>query len=196
MGASASVFQIGHFTHSLVLTGFPPVTASTVVSPVPALPKTGRWRVSMAPAVPAEALTMNPLLVKSFFFMTETPVDRLCQLNGFGRRHEAALPEVENTGLTPGEKVVHLYVTDVEASVPVPIRSLQGLKRVFLDPGERQSVSFTLTPQQLSVIDGERQCVVEPGVFEISVGGKQPGFSGVADASTTGYVTGRFEVTG
>jgi beta-glucosidase len=104
--------------------------------------------------------------------------------------------EVENTGSTPGEEVVQLYVTDVEASVPVPIRSLQGFKRVFLEPGERQSVSFTLTPQQLSVIDTEWQRVVEPGVFEISVGGKQPGFSGVADASTTDVVTGRLEVIG
>jgi beta-glucosidase len=104
--------------------------------------------------------------------------------------------EVENTGSTPGEEVVQLYVTDVEASVPVPIRSLQGFKRVFLEPGERQSVSFTLTRQQLSVIDTDWQRVVEPGVFEISVGGKQPGFSGVADASTTDVVTGRLEVIG
>jgi beta-glucosidase len=104
--------------------------------------------------------------------------------------------EVENTGSTPGEEVVQLYVTDVEASVPVPIRSLRGFKRVFLEPGERQSVSFTLTPRQLSLIDTEWQRVVEPGVFEISVGGKQPGFSGVADASTTDVVTGRLEVIG
>jgi hypothetical protein len=84
MGASASAFQMGHLTHSLVLTGFPPSRASAVVSPVPEFPKTGRWLVSMAPAVPAEALTMNLLLVKLFFFMPETPVDRLCQPNGFG----------------------------------------------------------------------------------------------------------------
>jgi beta-glucosidase len=38
--------------------------------------------------------------------------------------------------------------------------------------------------------------VVEPGWFELSVGGKQPGFSGVADATTTEVVKGRFEVLG
>jgi beta-glucosidase len=35
---------------------------------------------------------------------------------------------------------------------------------------------------------------LEPGAFLVSVGGKQPGFSGAADARTTGLVTGRFVV--
>jgi beta-glucosidase len=104
--------------------------------------------------------------------------------------------EVENTGRVAGEEVVQLYITDLEASAPVPIRSLQGVERIFLRPGERRTVSFTLTPRQLSLIDVEWERVVEPGLFEVSVGGKQPGFSGLADAATTGVVTGRFEVVG
>jgi len=36
----------------------------------------------------------------------------------------------------------------------------------------------------------------DPGEFEITVGGKQPGFSGTADAKTTGVVSGRIRVTG
>jgi beta-glucosidase len=103
---------------------------------------------------------------------------------------------VENTGPIAGEEVVQLYVTDVAASVPVARRSLQGFQRVFLRPGERKSVSFTLTPRQISLIDAEWQRAVEPGVFEISLGGKQPGFSGSADAATTGVVSSRFEVIG
>jgi len=103
---------------------------------------------------------------------------------------------VENTGAVAGEEVVQLYVTDVDASAPVPIRSLQGFQRVFLGPGEQKTVSFTLTPRQISLIDAEWQRVVEPGIFEVSVGGKQPGFSGIADAATTAVVTGRFEVVG
>ncbi len=104
--------------------------------------------------------------------------------------------EVENVGPVAGEEVVQLYVTDLEASAPVPIRSLQGLERVFLRPGERQTVSFTLTPRQLSLIDPEWERVLEPGEFEVTVGGKQPGFSGLADAATTGVVTGGFRVVG
>ena len=104
--------------------------------------------------------------------------------------------DVENTGDADGEEVVQLYVTDVEASVPVPIRSLQGVERIFLSAGERKKVSFTLTPGQISLIDSDWDRVVEPGVFQVSVGGKQPGFSGAADAATTEVVSGRFEVVG
>jgi beta-glucosidase len=78
----------------------------------------------------------------------------------------------------------------------VPLRSLAGVSRITLRPGEKQTVSFTLTPEQLSVIDDGGRRVVEPGEFIIAVGGKQPGFKGRADAQTTGVVSGRFAVTG
>jgi beta-glucosidase len=102
--------------------------------------------------------------------------------------------DVRNTGARAGDEVVQLYVTDVEATVPVPLRSLQGFQRVTLQPGERRTVTFTLAPHQLSVVHDDGRRVVEPGVFEIAVGGKQPGFEGAADARTTRVVVGRFEV--
>jgi beta-glucosidase len=40
--------------------------------------------------------------------------------------------EVQNTGERAGDEVVQVYITDVAASVPVAIRSLAGVKRVFL----------------------------------------------------------------
>jgi beta-glucosidase len=103
---------------------------------------------------------------------------------------------VENTGSVSGEEVVQLYLTDLEASVPVPIRSLVGVQRIFLQPGERRRLTFTLTARQLSLIDMQMERIVEPGLFELSVGGRQPGFDGVADAPTTTMVAGRFEVLG
>ncbi len=104
--------------------------------------------------------------------------------------------EVKNSGGQAGDEVVQLYVTDVAASVPVPIRSLAGVKRVFLKPGEKQKISFPLTREQMSIIDDKGQRVIEPGEFLVSVGGKQPGFKGGTDASTTSVVTSRFVVTG
>jgi len=104
--------------------------------------------------------------------------------------------EVRNTGTVAGEEVVQLYLTDLEASAPVPIRSLQGVQRILLQPGQSRTLVFTLTPRQLSMIDPSWERVVEPGLFEVSVGGKQPGFTGTADAATTGVVTGRFQVVG
>jgi len=101
---------------------------------------------------------------------------------------------VENTGSITGEEVVQLYLTDLDASAPVPIRSLAGIQRVFLQPGEQKRISFTISARQLSLIDAQNQRAVEPGLFEISLGGKQPGFSGTADASTTDVVMGKFKV--
>jgi beta-glucosidase len=68
--------------------------------------------------------------------------------------------------------------------------------RLSLKPGESRRVSFTITPEQLSVIDDQGRRVVRPGEFLVTVGGKQPGFKGHADAATTGVVSGRFVVTG
>jgi beta-glucosidase len=57
-------------------------------------------------------------------------------------------------------------------------------------------VEFTLAPRQLSMINAQNNRVIEPGWFTVSAGGKQPGFTGNADASTTEVVTGRFRVKG
>ena len=54
--------------------------------------------------------------------------------------------------------------------------------RVSLKPGEKRTVSFTLAPEQLSVIDDGGRRVIEPGKFIITIGGKQPGFKGHTDA--------------
>ncbi len=102
--------------------------------------------------------------------------------------------DIQNVGEMAGDEVVQLYLSDVEASVPVPIRSLKGFERIYLRPGEKKSIEFVLTAKELSLIDKEFKRVVEPGIFEVSVGGKQPGFSGSADAWTTEVLTGRFEV--
>jgi beta-glucosidase len=82
--------------------------------------------------------------------------------------------DVENTGERAGDEVVQLYVSDVAASVPVPIRQLQGFRRIHLAPGKKETVSFALTPHQFSLIDDAGRQVVEPGEFQIAVGGRQP----------------------
>ena len=103
---------------------------------------------------------------------------------------------VTNTGTRAGDEVVQLYVTDREASAPVPVRKLAGFRRVHLEAGEARRVTLTIDPKDLSLITDDTRRVIEPGVFDLSVGGKQPGFSGTADAATTGVVPGHFTVTG
>ena len=104
--------------------------------------------------------------------------------------------KVENSGTREGNEVVQLYLTDIDASVRVPIRSLAGVERVHLKPGERRVIQFTIEPRQLAVITSDGRTVVEPGDFKLTIGGKQPGFTGTADAGTTSFIEGRFSVTG
>ncbi len=101
---------------------------------------------------------------------------------------------VTNTSKRDGDEVVQLYITDSESKFPVPIRSLAGVKRVFLKAGEKQMVSFEIKPEQMSVFDDDGKRLIEPGSFVVTVGGKQPGFTGSADAKSTSVVSGSFAV--
>jgi beta-glucosidase len=104
--------------------------------------------------------------------------------------------DVTNVSKIAGDEVVQLYLSDTNASVPVPIRNLVGVERINLKAGEKRSVTFTINPRQMSVILDNGKRVIEPGDFAVSVGGKQPDFSGSADAKTTGVVKGNFKVNG
>lgn len=104
--------------------------------------------------------------------------------------------DVQNIGGKDGDEVVQLYLTDVTATAPVPIRSLRGIQRIFLLAGEKKRVSFTLTPRDLTLIDNRSKRILEPGEFRISVGGKQPSITNRAAASMTEIVSGSFVVTG
>ncbi len=101
---------------------------------------------------------------------------------------------VENAGTRAGDEVVQLYLRDIAASVPVPLRSLVAFQRVSLAPGEKREVTLTVTPRQLSVLTDDGRAVVEPGIFQLWVGGKQPDQRGLADAATTGVLTAQIEV--
>jgi beta-glucosidase len=85
--------------------------------------------------------------------------------------------DVTNTGDREGDEVVQLYLTDVAASAPVPIRTLVGFDRISLRRGEKRTVTFTITARQMSLIDGRGKRVIEPGEFLVSVGGLRLRFS-------------------
>lgn len=95
---------------------------------------------------------------------------------------------VTNVGERAGDEVVQLYVSDLEASGPTPVRHLEGFRRIHLAPGESRQVVFPLAFNQLALITSTGERVLEPGWFEISVGGGQPGYS-------PNVVTTRFELT-
>jgi len=104
--------------------------------------------------------------------------------------------EVRNAGVMAADEVVQLYVTDHEASGPVPRRALKGFERVSLRPGEKRVVRFSLDERALSLVGADGRRIVEPGRFTIAVGGKQPGLRGTADAATTMVLAADIELTG
>jgi beta-glucosidase len=104
--------------------------------------------------------------------------------------------KVTNTGKVSGDEVVELYLTQEKASTPRPIRQLEGFTRVSLNPGESKIVELKLDPRQFSIINNKSKRVIEPGYFDISVGGKQPGFKGYLDPQFTQVLTGRIRLTG
>jgi beta-glucosidase len=78
--------------------------------------------------------------------------------------------DVTNTGARAGDEVVQLYVHDLVSSVTTPVKALRGFERVTLAPGQKTTVTFTLGPDALSLVDRAMRRVVEPGRFEIMVG--------------------------
>lgn len=81
---------------------------------------------------------------------------------------------VKNTGAYTSEETVQLYLRDIEASVDVPRWQLSKIKKARLKPGEQEEISFFLLPQEMALIDDEGRCILEPGIFEVYVGGSQP----------------------
>jgi beta-glucosidase len=82
--------------------------------------------------------------------------------------------QVENSGQRLGDEVVQLYLKDAGTSLPVPRLQLQGFTRVRLAPGEKRTVRFTLTAEQMSFAGEDGEWLLEPGVFRVWVGGRQP----------------------
>lgn len=77
---------------------------------------------------------------------------------------------VNNVGDREGDAVVELFVSDLEASIPVPIKELRGFERVPMKAGESKTVEFTLSPDDISLLDEDLSPVVEAGIFEVMIG--------------------------
>ncbi len=78
--------------------------------------------------------------------------------------------KVSNTGQRDGEEVVQLYITDEYSSVTLPVKQLRNFVRVHLKKGESRDVCFSITPDDLALLDEKMQKVVEPGQFKVGVG--------------------------
>ena len=79
--------------------------------------------------------------------------------------------DVRNTGGRKGDEVVQLYIRDEVSAATRPVKELRGFQRVTLEPGETRTVSFEVGPEHLSYHGPDMKRVVEPGQFQLMVGG-------------------------
>jgi beta-glucosidase len=78
--------------------------------------------------------------------------------------------DVENVGRHAGVETAQLYLHERFAPVSTPVEQLRGFQRVGLNPGEKKTVTFTLAPQDLMLLDQDMHWVVVPGTFDIMIG--------------------------
>lgn len=78
---------------------------------------------------------------------------------------------VKNTSEVKGTEVAEVYFHQVTASVTTYVKRLGGFARVELGPGESRQVTVTIPGSELAILDRKMKWTVEPGAFEVYVGG-------------------------
>ena len=77
---------------------------------------------------------------------------------------------INNSGDYAGEETVQLYLNDPVASIARPVKELKKFKKVFLQPGESQKVTFSLSHEDLKFYNNDLQWDWESGKFNVYVG--------------------------
>ncbi len=94
----------------------------------------------------------------------------LSKKNLKGNEPLTASVTVTNTGKYAGEETVQLYIADPVASVTRSVKDLKGFKKIFLQPGEKKEVRFTVTTAALKFYNSDLKYDWEPGTFIVQVG--------------------------
>ncbi len=79
--------------------------------------------------------------------------------------------DVTNTGQTAGDVVAQIYIHQRAGSASRPVRQLKGFRRVALAPGQTQTLTFPLGPDELSFWSPQsKKWGVEAGTFDVWAG--------------------------
>ncbi len=75
-----------------------------------------------------------------------------------------------NVGDRPGAEAALLFVSDVESTLPRPVKELKRVAKRHLEPGESRRVSIAIRRDMLQYFDpDQQQWVLEPGEFRILI---------------------------
>jgi beta-glucosidase len=78
---------------------------------------------------------------------------------------------LKNTGTFDATEVVQLYVRDRHGSLARPVKELKAFKRISLKAGEYQTVTLSISTDDLAFFGLDNEKKAEPGVFTLWVGG-------------------------
>jgi len=95
---------------------------------------------------------------------------------------------ITNSSSIPGDEVAELYISH-SAVDGAPIHALAGFRRIHLNAHESQSVSFLLTPRELSIVNPQGDRFVPAGLVDLWIGSSQP------NSSSKSGVSLRFNIT-
>jgi beta-glucosidase len=80
---------------------------------------------------------------------------------------------ITNTGKIAGEEVAQLYVVNQNLAIKAPLKTLKGFQRIHLNVGESKTVTFNLSPEDVSYITSEGNFKSYDKI-KITLGGHQP----------------------
>lgn len=82
--------------------------------------------------------------------------------------------DVRNTGRRAGEEVVQVYLSHRAIDPTAPRCQLVRFRKVALEPGERQTLTFRLSTRDLAYVDAAGNVATEPGDITLFAGGVCP----------------------
>ena len=78
--------------------------------------------------------------------------------------------DVQNIGSRTGTETVQMYLHERYAPVSLPAEQLRGFERVTLNPGETKTVTLTIRPEDLMLLDRDMLWKVAPGTLDVMLG--------------------------
>ena len=83
--------------------------------------------------------------------------------------------QVENVSNKDAEEVIQMYITQPESDLINPKFTLKRFKRIFLAPGEKKIIRFSLSTNMLESFDINGDRKIERGTYKITIGNSSPG---------------------
>lgn len=77
---------------------------------------------------------------------------------------------VKNTGAVRGAEVIQLYMGQKDARIPMPVKELKAFSKIYLEPGQEETVTLTVRREDLEVFDPERGLLLPIGEYRLILG--------------------------